>query len=388
MQTLPSGIKKVEASDNATVANFNVNVDLLDAKIAELNTHETATTGIHGATSAGTANKLMIRDANGRAKVAAPSSADDIARKDTVDALLISPVFTGMPTVPTAAADTNTTQVASTAFVIGQGSNTLPAMDGAVTIGTSARFAKADHVHPADTSKAPLASPIFTGIATAPYFKATGDTTRNLVAATWADLSANTGGQALLANNAYTDGNNSWKYSNTHASLGARGIRLSVSGGIESFDTGAVATTADAAFTPTWVKMASLLSPAFTGTPTVPTAAADTNTAQAASTAFVIGQNYMKKSDAIPAGSMNSDISNIMTLLNEVDTRGVFVTRVDGSITKIEEKDGSTVVRTTVLNRVNGLLSTIVQTVGGKVITYTIVRDSSNLIKNLAKSVV
>lgn len=50
------------------------------------NTHANATSA-HSATSAATASRLMIRDASGRAKVAAPAAADDIARKDTVDAL-------------------------------------------------------------------------------------------------------------------------------------------------------------------------------------------------------------------------------------------------------------------------------------------------------------
>jgi hypothetical protein len=44
-----------------------------------------AGTNVHGATSAATANRIIIRDAAGRAKVAAPSASDDIARKDTVD---------------------------------------------------------------------------------------------------------------------------------------------------------------------------------------------------------------------------------------------------------------------------------------------------------------
>ncbi len=43
--------------------------------------------GVHGSASAATANTLIHRDANGRAKVAAPSAVDDIARKDTVDAV-------------------------------------------------------------------------------------------------------------------------------------------------------------------------------------------------------------------------------------------------------------------------------------------------------------
>ena len=41
-----------------------------------------------------------------------------------------------------------------------------------------------------------------------------------------------------------------------------------------------------------------LVSPAFTGTPTAPTAAVDTNTTQLATTAFVIGQSYLKTATA------------------------------------------------------------------------------------------
>lgn len=45
----------------------------------------------------------------------------------TVDgiALKANPAFTGTPTAPTAAADTNTTQIATTAFVVGQGYSKL-----------------------------------------------------------------------------------------------------------------------------------------------------------------------------------------------------------------------------------------------------------------------
>ena len=50
----------------------------------QLNTHTSDTTTAHGATSAATANKLIIRDSAGRAKVAAPSAADDIALLSTV----------------------------------------------------------------------------------------------------------------------------------------------------------------------------------------------------------------------------------------------------------------------------------------------------------------
>lgn len=48
-----------------------------------LATH-TSGTSVHGAVSAATANRLIIRDASGRAQIAAPSVAADIARLDTV----------------------------------------------------------------------------------------------------------------------------------------------------------------------------------------------------------------------------------------------------------------------------------------------------------------
>jgi ribonuclease HI len=79
-----------------------------------------------------------------------------------------SPTFTGVPAAPTAAVDTNTTQLATTAFVVGQAAAATSPMDGTATVGTSLRYARQDHVHPTDTSRAPLASPTFTGIPAAP----------------------------------------------------------------------------------------------------------------------------------------------------------------------------------------------------------------------------
>ena len=69
-------------------------------------------------------------------------------------ATLASPTFTGIPAAPTAAVDTGTTQLANAAFVLGQASAVSPLMDNVVAIGTSTRYARADHVHPVDTSRA------------------------------------------------------------------------------------------------------------------------------------------------------------------------------------------------------------------------------------------
>jgi hypothetical protein len=87
---------------------------------------------------------------------------------DTSRAPLASPSLTGTPLSTTAAADTNTTQIATTAYVVGQASSTAPVIDGTATVGTSLKYARADHVHPTDTSRAPLASPTFTGTPSLP----------------------------------------------------------------------------------------------------------------------------------------------------------------------------------------------------------------------------
>ena len=93
-------------------------------------------------------------------------------------AKLASPSLTGTPLSTTAAADTNTTQIATTAYVVGQASAVSPLVNGAVAVGTSLRYARADHVHPIDTSRAPLASPGLTGVPTAPTASAGTNTTQ------------------------------------------------------------------------------------------------------------------------------------------------------------------------------------------------------------------
>ncbi|NDD84473.1 hypothetical protein EBZ38_09425, partial [bacterium] len=83
-------------------------------------------------------------------------------------ALLNSPSLTGIPLAPTASVDTNTNQIASTAFVLGQAASITPIVNGTASIGTSTRFARADHIHPTDTSRAALTGAAFTGSISAP----------------------------------------------------------------------------------------------------------------------------------------------------------------------------------------------------------------------------
>ena len=111
---------------------------------------------------------VLSNDTPASTGTAAAGTGATAARSDHVHAIGSSPALTGTPTAPTAAADTNTTQIATTAFVVGQAATANPPMDGTATPGTSLRYARQDHVHASDTSKAPLASPALTGTPTAP----------------------------------------------------------------------------------------------------------------------------------------------------------------------------------------------------------------------------
>jgi hypothetical protein len=68
----------------------------------------------------------------------------------------------------TAAADTNSVALATTAFVVGQAGSATPLVNGTAAVGTSLRYARQDHVHGTDTTRAPLASPTFSGTPSLP----------------------------------------------------------------------------------------------------------------------------------------------------------------------------------------------------------------------------
>jgi hypothetical protein len=89
---------------------------------------------------------------------------DHVHPTDTTRAPLASPALTGTPTVPTASVSTNTTQAASTAFVLGQAATATPLINGTAAVGTSLLYARQDHVHPTDTTRAPVNAAHLTGM--------------------------------------------------------------------------------------------------------------------------------------------------------------------------------------------------------------------------------
>lgn len=71
--------------------------------------------------------------------------------------------------------------------------------------------------------------------------------------------------------------------------------------------------------------LATLLSPIFTGTPTGPTAAVDTNTTQLATTAYVVGQGYAKLASPALTGTPTAPTATAGTNTTQLATTG-FVT--------------------------------------------------------------
>lgn len=155
---------------------------------------------------------------------------------------LASPALTGIPTTPTAAAGTNTTQIASTAFA-----NTA-AINAAAT-------------------KADLNSPTFTGTPSAPTATAGTNTTQ---LATTAFVTTAVAPKANLASPAFTGTPTA-----PTATQGNNSTQLATTAYVDTLG----------------ATKANLASPAFTGVPTAPTAAAGTNTTQIATTAFVLANS-------------------------------------------------------------------------------------------------
>jgi hypothetical protein len=177
---------------------------------------------------------------------------------------LVSPTFTGTPAAPTAAGGTNTTQIATTAFVqaalasssgdvdgpAGATDDSFALFDGAtgklLKSVTAVGIAKITGLQAALDLKAALASPTFTGTPTVPTAAPGTNTTQ---AASTAFVTAGLAGKA--------------NSSHAHAVADVTGLQAALD------------------------LKAALASPALTGTPTAPTAATSTNSTQIATTAFV-----------------------------------------------------------------------------------------------------
>ena len=148
-------------------------------------------------------------------------------------ALLASPALTGTPTAPTAALGVSTTQLATCAYVMNAASTTTPLMDGTAAVGTGTTWARSNHVHPTDTSRAAQASlanylPLAGGTLTGPLTGTTATFT-SVAAAPFADMTlGNAGGENRLTWSAsagyffaWATAGGQWRYVTQNGSLQA-----------------------------------------------------------------------------------------------------------------------------------------------------------------------
>lgn len=102
------------------------------------------------------------------------SRADHVHPRDSFDADEISYQIGSSSEIPVSQALDELYEVAGGPSP----TSTTPAMDGTAAVGTETSYARGDHVHPTDTSRAPIASPTFTGTPTAPTAAMGTDTTQ------------------------------------------------------------------------------------------------------------------------------------------------------------------------------------------------------------------
>jgi hypothetical protein len=110
----------------------------------------------------------------------------------------------GVSTAPLAPPGNNTSQIASTAFVtaaVPAASSTVPIMDGTGVVGTGTTWARADHVHPSDTSLLARAGGTMTGA-----LVLAADPAANMNPVTLQYYNAHTPVGAWILNNANTGG--------------------------------------------------------------------------------------------------------------------------------------------------------------------------------------
>ena len=308
------------------------------------------------------------------------ASTTQIATTAFVQAQKISPAFTGTPTAPTAGAGTNTTQLATTEFTT-----------GAVATLQASTTATTDSLQ---TLKAPLASPVFSGVPTAPT-PADGDVSLKIATTAFVRSSApvlsvatktgavtlvvgDVAGAAPSAGPTFTGtvnaptaayGTNSTVVATTafvqgeKASPAFTGIPTAPTAGLGTNNT-QIATTA---YTDTAVSnfnstviatYAPLISPALSGTPTSTTFAYGTNGTQIATTAFVQGEKVSPAFTGVPtAPTANTGTANTQIATTQ------FVYNITGNLGTMSQQNSSSVAITG--GTISGLSSPIALVDGG-----------------------
>ena len=232
-------------------------------------------------TMVGLGNVDNTSDANKPVSTAAQTALD-------LKAPLASPALTGTPTAPTASAGTSSTQIATTAFVGTAVANLVGTAAEALNTLGELSDALADDPNFATTiatsigTKAPTNSPTFTGTVTLPN----GTVSTAMVA------------DSAITSDKIADG------TIVDADINA---------------TAAIAQSKISGLTSDLALKAPLASPALTGVPTAPTAAANTNTTQVATTAFA-------KAEADAAEQAAKDYADALTTADVAENTNLYYT--------------------------------------------------------------
>ena len=254
-----SGSATFNGSANASITSTLANTAVTPATYGSASAVGTVTVDSKGRITGASNTPIAI------AQSAVANLTTDLGLK----ANLASPTFTGTPTSSTAAVDTNTTQIATTAFVLAQASVSNPLALGSVSQGTSTRYARQDHVHPT------------TGLGL------TSGKLSQFAATTSAELagviSDETGSGALVFANSptFTTPNIGAATGTSFNSITGLSSTTPVVDGTAAVGTGTTVARADHVH-PTDTSRAPLASPTFTGTVTIPSLSltqADTATA-------------------------------------------------------------------------------------------------------------
>lgn len=161
----------ITAGDNVTLTP-NANDDSITIAATDT-TDLTQMTGVLPVSKGGTGNNVYTGD--GLVRLGGNNNAMTVATPSQI----VSDI--GNTAVNRATADASGNNIAETyaqKTELPSASSTTPKMDGTATVGSETAYAKGDHIHPTDTSRAPLASPTFTGTPKAPTATAGTNTTQ------------------------------------------------------------------------------------------------------------------------------------------------------------------------------------------------------------------
>lgn len=283
-------------------------------------------------------------------------------------ALLASPALTGTPTAPTAIAGTNTTQLATTAFVAASYAPLLsPAFSGTPTAPTPASNNNSTNIATTAFVQSVLAA-ITGGL----NYQGTWNASTNTPA-----LTSGVGTKGFLyvvsvAGSTTLDGNSTWAvgdFVNFNGTVWQRIPAQSVQ--VSSFNTrtGAITlslsdVTTALGFTPANATALSgyapLASPALTGTPTAPTAAPGTNTTQLATTAFVAASYAPLASPALtgtPTAPTPTAGNNSTTIATTAFVTTAVSSAINGNaVTSFNTRTGAVTLQASDVSGVGGAL--------------------------------